>query len=54
MVVESMLAYPGLGELLSGAVASRDTPTVQGVGTVIVGVSLFLLTCADLLARRAA
>ncbi|MDO5093207.1 MAG: ABC transporter permease [Propionibacteriaceae bacterium] len=54
VVVESMLAYPGLGELLSGAVASRDIPTVQGVGTVIVGVSLVLLTCADLLARRAA
>lgn len=53
VVVESMLAYPGLGQMLASAVASRDVPTVQVVGAVIVGVSLTLLTLADLIASRA-
>lgn len=50
VVVESMLAYPGLGQALASSVASRDTPTVQGVGAVVVGMALALLTIADLVA----
>lgn len=53
VVVESMLAYAGLGQLLADAVASRDTPTVQAAGTIVVGISLALFTGADLLSRVA-
>lgn len=54
VVVESLLAYPGLGQLLAGAVSRRDTAVVQGAGLVLVTVSLALYTAADLLASRAA
>lgn len=52
VIVESMLAYAGLGQALADAVASRDTPTVQAAATVIVGISLALLTAADMATRR--
>lgn len=48
VVVESMLAFPGLGQGLASAVAARDTPMVQAMGLVVVGASLALLMLADL------
>ncbi|RBP64941.1 peptide/nickel transport system permease protein [Brevibacterium sanguinis] len=53
VVVESLLAYPGLGQGLASAVAARDTPMVQAVSLVIVGVSLALLMLADLVRTEA-
>lgn len=53
VVVEALLAYPGLGQLLASAVANRDTPTVQAAGAAVVAVSLALLTAADYAATRA-
>lgn len=47
--MESIFAYPGLGEMFASAVATRDAPTVQAAGTVVIGLSLTLLLLADLL-----
>ncbi|QSB06677.1 ABC transporter permease [Natronoglycomyces albus] len=52
VIVESLLAYPGIGQLLSGAVAARDTPMVQGAGLVLVVVSMSLYTAADLIVDK--
>ncbi|WTB19556.1 ABC transporter permease [Streptomyces sp. NBC_00829] len=53
VVVETLFNYPGIGSVLAGAVAARDTPLIAGVvicaGTVI---SLILLA-ADLIRARA-
>lgn len=51
-IVESLLAYPGAGQALVAAVSARDTPMVQGLGLVIVGISLAVLLIADLLTSR--
>ncbi|MGW1765579.1 ABC transporter permease [Streptomyces sp. NPDC002073] len=49
IVVETLFNYPGIGSLLAGAVANRDTPLIAGV-VVCAGavISLVLLT-ADLI-----
>lgn len=36
ILVETIFAYPGLGNLLVAAINSRDYPVIQGVGLVIV------------------
>jgi peptide/nickel transport system permease protein len=53
-VVESLLAYPGLGQLLATAVASRDVPVVQGVALVDAVVVLVAVLVADGVARAGA
>ncbi|SCE96140.1 peptide/nickel transport system permease protein [Micromonospora viridifaciens] len=49
-VVETLFGYAGLGELLTGAVANRDTPVVQAVAMLAAAVVLAGLFLADLLA----
>ncbi|WP_422771405.1 ABC transporter permease subunit [Plantactinospora sp. WMMC1484] len=49
-VVETMFGYAGLGELLVGAVANRDTPVVQATAMLAAAVALGGLLVADLLA----
>jgi ABC-type dipeptide/oligopeptide/nickel transport system permease component len=42
VLVETIFAIPGLGQLLVGALSSRDLPVVQGA--VMLGASLYVLT----------
>ncbi|MEU4777385.1 ABC transporter permease [Micromonospora sp. NPDC023633] len=49
-LVETLFGYAGLGELLTGAVANRDTPVVQAVAMLAAVVVLAGLLVADLVA----
>ena len=49
-VVETMFGYAGLGELLVGAVANRDTPVVQAVAMLAATTVIAGLFVADLIA----
>jgi peptide/nickel transport system permease protein len=49
-LVETLFGYAGLGELLTGAVANRDTPVVQAVAMLAALVVLAGLLVADLVA----
>jgi len=42
VLVETIFAIPGLGQLLVGALASRDLPVIQGA--VILGAALYVIT----------
>jgi peptide/nickel transport system permease protein len=53
-VVESLLAYPGLGQLLATAVASRDVPVVQAVALVDAVLVLAAVLAADAIAKAGA
>ncbi|MEJ3742521.1 ABC transporter permease [Actinomycetes bacterium KLBMP 9797] len=53
-VVETLLAYQGLGQLLAGAVASRDVPVVQGVAVLLAGLVLVAFLASDALAAALA
>lgn len=53
-VVESLLAYPGLGQLLATAVASRDAPVVQAVALLDALVVLPAVLVADRIAKAGA
>ncbi|WP_158104590.1 ABC transporter permease [Amycolatopsis kentuckyensis] len=53
-VVESLLAYPGLGRLLATAVAGRDVPVVQAVALVDAVVVLGAVLVADRVAKAGA
>jgi peptide/nickel transport system permease protein len=49
VVVEVVFSYPGLGQLLVDAVASRDFPVVQAVGLFFAGTYITLNVLADIL-----
>ncbi len=53
MLVENVFSYPGLGTLMTTAVAYRDYPLLQGIflmmGTTVVLANL----CADMLYQKA-
>lgn len=49
VVVEVVFSYPGLGQLLVDAVASRDFPVVQAVGLFFAGTYILLNVAADIL-----
>jgi peptide/nickel transport system permease protein len=49
VVVEVVFSYPGLGQLLVDAVASRDFPVVQAVGLFFAGTYILLNVLADIL-----
>jgi peptide/nickel transport system permease protein len=51
VVVESIFNYPGVGNELRGAVATRDLPLVQGISLTLCAVSLAALLIGDLLVR---
>jgi peptide/nickel transport system permease protein len=51
VVVESIFNYPGVGNELRNAVATRDIPLVQGIALVLCAVSLAALLAGDLLVR---
>ncbi|WP_410641077.1 ABC transporter permease [Amycolatopsis sp. lyj-346] len=53
-VVESLLAYPGFGQLLATAVATRDVPVVQAVALVDAAVVLMVVLAADRIAKAGA
>jgi len=42
ILVETIFAIPGLGQLLVGALSARDLPVIQGA--VLLGASLYVLT----------
>ena len=49
MVVETVFSWPGLGQLLVGAVASSDYPVAQGAFFIIAVVLVSMNFIADLL-----
>ncbi|WP_374203413.1 ABC transporter permease [Streptomyces antimicrobicus] len=52
VVVETLFNYPGVGTVLAGAVAARDTPLIAGV-VICAGAAISLvLLAADLLRAR--
>ncbi|MFD8493750.1 ABC transporter permease [Amycolatopsis sp. NPDC059657] len=53
-VVESLLAYPGLGQLLATAVGTRDVPVVQAVALLDAVVVLVAVLIADRVAAAGA
>ncbi|WP_312885540.1 ABC transporter permease [Streptomyces physcomitrii] len=48
VVVETLFNYPGVGAVLAGAVAARDTPLIAGVVICAGGVISLVLLAADL------
>lgn len=52
VVIEQVVAYPGLGEMLASAVAGRDLPVIRGTAVVMAAVGALLLGAADLCARE--
>ncbi|MEU1373101.1 ABC transporter permease [Streptomyces triculaminicus] len=53
VVVETLFHYPGLGTVLAGAVADRDTPVIAGVVACTGAVISLVLLGADLVRARA-
>ncbi|MER7792871.1 ABC transporter permease [Streptomyces sp. NPDC097640] len=49
VVVETLFNYPGIGTVLAGAVASRDTPLIAGVVVCAGAVISLVLLAADLI-----
>ncbi len=49
VIVETVFAYPGLGQGLVQAVTARDIPTVQGVAILLAAIYIFINIIADLL-----
>jgi len=49
VVVETLFNHPGIGNLLAGAVASRDTPLIAGVVACAGAVISLVLLAADLI-----
>ncbi|MFJ6140468.1 ABC transporter permease [Kitasatospora sp. NPDC092286] len=52
VVVETLFNYPGIGAVLSGAIADRDTPLVAGVVAATGAAISILLLLADLVRER--
>ncbi|MGW0364724.1 ABC transporter permease [Streptomyces sp. NPDC002990] len=52
VVVETLFNYPGIGTVLAGAVAARDTPLIAGVVICAGAVVSLVLLAADLLRAR--
>ncbi|MDH6577268.1 ABC transporter permease [Kitasatospora sp. MAP5-34] len=52
VVVETLFNYPGIGAVLAGAVADRDTPLVAGVVAATGAAISTLLLAADLIRDR--
>ncbi|OUZ11191.1 hypothetical protein BHE97_04895 [Aeromicrobium sp. PE09-221] len=52
VVVEQIVALPGLGGLLAQAVAARDVPVVQAVAVIVATVTAAGLACADAMCSR--
>ncbi|MET8626473.1 ABC transporter permease [Kitasatospora sp. NPDC004669] len=52
VVVETLFNYPGIGNVLAGAIADRDTPLVAGVVAATGAAISTLLLCADLIRER--
>ncbi|NUL06943.1 ABC transporter permease [Streptomyces lunaelactis] len=53
VVVETLFNYPGIGSVLAGAVAARDTPLIAGVVICAGAVISLILLAADLIRARA-
>jgi peptide/nickel transport system permease protein len=49
IVVESLFAYPGIGSLLVGAVATRDVTLVAGIAIILAAIYIAINIVADLL-----
>ncbi|KUJ68441.1 ABC transporter permease [Streptomyces albus subsp. albus] len=52
VVVETVFNYPGIGGVLAGAVADRDTPVIAGVVVITGAVITGVLLLADLVRAR--
>lgn len=52
VVVERVVAYPGVGQLLASAMADRDLPVLQAAAIVGALVIAVMLACSDLAARE--
>ena len=49
VVIEVIFAVPGMGRLLYEAVVNNDVPVLQGGFVALVGLSIMINTCADVL-----
>jgi peptide/nickel transport system permease protein len=48
VVIESVFALPGLGQLTVNSIVNRDLPVVQGVIPLMVLIAVFVNLAADL------
>jgi peptide/nickel transport system permease protein len=46
--VETVFAYPGMGQLMTRAIYARDYPLVQGIFIIVTGITLLANFLADL------
>ncbi|WP_341829949.1 ABC transporter permease [Streptomyces hainanensis] len=53
VVVESLFNYPGVGTVLSGAIANRDTPVIVGAAACTGAAVTLVILLADLTRARA-
>jgi peptide/nickel transport system permease protein len=49
VLIETVFAWPGMGQLLVSAILARDYPVVQGVIAVLVAAFILASLCVDLL-----
>ncbi|UGQ15316.1 ABC transporter permease [Yinghuangia sp. ASG 101] len=52
VVVETLFNYPGIGSVLAGAVASRDTPLIAGAVALAGAAITLVLLAADLIRAK--
>jgi len=52
VVIESVFAYPGIGQLALNAVADRDLPVIQAFVVLVAGMIVLVNLIVDLAARK--
>lgn len=52
VVIESVFAYPGIGQLALNAVADRDLPVIQAFVVLVAGMIVLVNLLVDLAARK--
>lgn len=52
VLVETVYAWPGLGQLVSGAIQNRDQPLILGIVLVVTVIALLVNIAGDIVAMR--
>jgi ABC-type dipeptide/oligopeptide/nickel transport system permease component len=52
VLVETVYAWPGLGQLVSSAIQNRDQPLILGIVSVVTVIALLVNIAGDVVAMR--
>jgi ABC-type dipeptide/oligopeptide/nickel transport system permease component len=52
IVVENVFGFPGLGQLLVGAIQANDGPTIQAITVVLGAMFIAIALMADVVVAR--